>query len=96
MHARAVPVQVLAQWFGIVIDSQAIALGSTLQQVARHPGLIPGALGALAKYLKLPLTGRDLGRPEHFRLVLSGSRCVLLHQETEARLQLTETSCVAE
>ncbi len=42
------------------------------------------------------LTGRDLGRPEHFRLVLSGSRCILVHQETESRFELTETSCAAE
>ena len=42
------------------------------------------------------LTGRDLGRPEHFRLALSGSRCVLVHQETDTRFELTETSCVAE
>jgi hypothetical protein len=42
------------------------------------------------------LTGRDFGRPKHFRLVLSGSRCVLVHQETEARLELTETTCAAE
>lgn len=42
------------------------------------------------------LTGRDFGRPEHFLLVLSGSRCVLVHQETQARTPLTETTCAAE
>lgn len=42
------------------------------------------------------LSGRDLRKPEHFRLVLSGSRCVLVNQGTEARYELTETTCTAE
>lgn len=42
------------------------------------------------------LTGRDLGRAEHFRLVLSGSSCILLHQESDSRLELTDTGCAAE
>ncbi len=42
------------------------------------------------------LTGRDLGKPDHFRLVLSDSRCVLLHQESDARFELMKTSCAAE
>lgn len=42
------------------------------------------------------LTGRDFRRPEHFRLVLSGKRCVLVHQETESRFELTNTSCADE
>ena len=42
------------------------------------------------------LTGRDLRRPEHFRLVLSGARCVLVHEGTETRMRLTDTTCRAE
>ena len=42
------------------------------------------------------LSGRDLRKPVHFRLMLNGSQCVLIHQETEARLELTRTQCVAE
>ena len=42
------------------------------------------------------LTGRDLRRPEHFRLVLSGSRCVLVHQGTETRMRLMKTTCAVE
>lgn len=42
------------------------------------------------------LTGRDLRRPEHFRLVLSGAHCVLVHEGTETRMQLTDTTCRAE
>lgn len=42
------------------------------------------------------LTGRDLRKPDHFRLVLSDSRCVLVHQESDARFELTQTRCAAE
>lgn len=42
------------------------------------------------------LTGRDLRRPEHFRLVLSGSKCVLVHQATEARYELGQSTCTAD
>jgi hypothetical protein len=43
-----------------------------------------------------PLSGRDLGRPEHFQLVTTGSQCVLIHESTKARYELTETGCVQE
>jgi hypothetical protein len=43
-----------------------------------------------------PLSGRDLGRPERFRLVTSGDRCVLIHENDDARYELFETDCVAE
>ncbi|MCZ6854155.1 MAG: hypothetical protein O7G86_09575 [Gammaproteobacteria bacterium] len=42
------------------------------------------------------LLGRDLRKPNHFRLMLSDSNCVLIHQETEARSTLTQTTCTAE
>ena len=42
------------------------------------------------------LTGRDLRRPEHFRLVLNGAHCVLVHEGTETRMRLTDTTCRAE
>ena len=42
------------------------------------------------------LAGRDLRKPVHFRLMLSGSQCVLIHQETEDRTKLIQTECVAE
>jgi hypothetical protein len=40
-----------------------------------------------------PSTGRETGRPEHFRLVKSGSRCVLLHAASGRRFTLTATTC---
>jgi hypothetical protein len=42
------------------------------------------------------LTGRDLGRPDQFRLLLRGSECVLVHLGSGARSELTRSSCVAE
>jgi hypothetical protein len=43
-----------------------------------------------------PLQGRDLGRPERFQLVLSGPRCVLVHERDGSRYPLLETACVTE
>ena len=41
----------------------------------------------------LPLNGRELQRPQHFRLLRRGSRCVLLHVETGKSYVLAHTSC---
>lgn len=41
----------------------------------------------------LPLNGRELGRPQHFRLLLRGSHCELLHLETGKSRVLAHTSC---
>ncbi len=39
------------------------------------------------------LNGREIGRPEHFRLVKSGSRCVLVHERTGRRWTLRSATC---
>ncbi len=39
------------------------------------------------------LNGRETGRPEHFRLVTSGSRCVLVHERTGRRWTLRSATC---
>lgn len=39
------------------------------------------------------LNGRELGRPEHFRLVKSGPRCVLVHERTGRRWELKSATC---
>jgi hypothetical protein len=39
------------------------------------------------------LDGRDTGRPEHFRLVKSGTQCVLVHEGTGRRWVLAGASC---
>jgi hypothetical protein len=41
------------------------------------------------------LVGRETGRPEHFRLVRSGSRCVLVLERTGKRYPLTAATCAA-
>ena len=43
-----------------------------------------------------PLSGRDLGSPERFHLLLTGTGCVLVHESDEATVPLTETDCVPE
>ena len=43
----------------------------------------------------LLLNGRELGRPEQFRLLKVGADCVLEHQRTGQRWKLTQASCVA-
>ncbi len=40
-----------------------------------------------------PLTGRDTDRPEHFRLVRNGLRCVLVHERTGRRWTLESATC---
>jgi hypothetical protein len=39
------------------------------------------------------LNGRETGRPEHFRLVKSGPRCVLVHERTGRRWTLRSATC---
>ena len=42
----------------------------------------------------VPLSGRDLEKPEIFRLVKVGERCVLVHERTGKRTTLASTSCL--
>ncbi|HPW21735.1 MAG TPA: hypothetical protein PLE61_13085 [Vicinamibacterales bacterium] len=39
------------------------------------------------------LGGRELGRPDHFRLVKHGRRCVLIHVESARRWTLESAAC---
>jgi hypothetical protein len=41
----------------------------------------------------VPLTGRDRGRPEQFRLVKNGSRCMLVHERSGQRFTLAAVTC---
>lgn len=41
----------------------------------------------------LPLNGRELERPQHFRLLRRGWHCVLLHVETGKSSALLHTEC---
>jgi len=40
------------------------------------------------------LSGRDLDKPEHFRLVKIGKDCALVHERTGKRTTLASTTCV--
>jgi hypothetical protein len=41
----------------------------------------------------LPLNGRELEHPQHFRLFKRNSQCVLLHVETDKSSVLVHTQC---
>jgi hypothetical protein len=41
------------------------------------------------------LTGRDLDKPEQFRLVKTGTRCVLIRMSTAERYELKSARCAA-
>jgi hypothetical protein len=41
----------------------------------------------------VPLSGRETGRPEHFRLVKNGSHCVLVQERTGKRWTLKAATC---
>lgn len=43
-----------------------------------------------------PELGRDLGRPEHFQLVIDGPQCVLVHRRTGLHWILKKSECIAE
>lgn len=43
-----------------------------------------------------PATGRQLGRPETFRLYRDGPQCILVHERTGMRWLLLDTECEAE
>jgi len=40
--------------------------------------------------------GRNLGRPEHFQLMVDGPQCVLVHQRTGLHWILRKAECAAE
>ncbi|HLT91895.1 MAG TPA: hypothetical protein VKZ85_13235 [Woeseiaceae bacterium] len=42
------------------------------------------------------LPGRDLGMPERFRLLTTGTECVLVHETNNARYELPATECAPE
>ena len=41
----------------------------------------------------VPRNGRETGRPQHFRLMKRGSRCVLVHERTGRRFPLAAATC---
>jgi len=83
-HAELVRV-VTAAMHGVpvtIADSALTADGMLIVERARHQDARDMNLG-----------GRETVRPEHFQLVKSGSRCVLVHQETGRRWKLESATC---
>jgi hypothetical protein len=69
---------------GITLAGDALTRESVLTLERRTP---PGPQGQAA-------TGRTLEEPEQFRLVLRGTRCVLVRQADGREWELRETMCV--
>ena len=62
MHARAVPVHILAERFAVEVDVHTVFFAKAQQEVAGHPDLVSGGLGTFAEDLEFPLALR------HFRV----------------------------
>jgi len=43
-----------------------------------------------------PELGRNLGRPDHFQLIIDGPQCVLVHEKTGLHWLLNTVECIAE
>jgi len=69
----------------VTLADDALTRDSLLIIEPRHPRDANG----------LPLNGRERGKPEQFRLVKSGARCVLIHYSTGKRRVLKSTACEA-
>jgi len=67
----------------LAIADDALTRDSALTIERARPRGTDGAL----------LSGREMGRPEHFRLVKNGSRCVLVHERTGKRFTLASAFC---
>src|SRR6266403_4805783 len=67
----------------VTLADDALTRDSLLIIEPRHPRDANG----------LPLNGRERGKPEQFRLVKSGARCVLIHYSTGKRRVLKSTAC---
>jgi len=59
----------------------------------RHDSLLIVGRAQARDVRGLPLNGRELEHPQHFRLILRGSHCVLLHLETGRARVLQHTAC---
>ena len=70
----------------VMLADDALTQSSILTIERRHAGSLDNP----------PLSGRDLGTPERFHLLLTGTGCVLVHESDESTVALTETDCMAE
>ena len=87
-QTRADLVQAVSAALGgatVTLSDDALTRDSTLV-VERRRRLDPNGL---------PVNGRDLGRPETFRLVKNGADCVLVHENSGRRFALSQTACAA-
>lgn len=75
----------------------SLALGGTPVRLAddalTHDSFLIVGHGQPRDARGLPMNGRELGRPQHFRLLRRGSHCTLLHIETGRLRVLRHTTC---
>jgi hypothetical protein len=86
-QSRAELARVVSEAFNgqpVTLADDALTRESVLMIERRTP---PGPQGRAA-------TGRTLEAPEQFRLVLRGTRCVLVHVADGREWELAETQCV--
>jgi hypothetical protein len=67
----------------VPLADDALVRENTLVVERARPRAIDGA----------PVPGRENRRPDHFRLVKNGKRCVLVHEESGRRFTLPRTTC---
>jgi hypothetical protein len=87
-EARAELLRVVREALGgvpVTLADDALTRTSTL---IVERSLVRGPDGTRAQ-------GREIGRPDHFRLVRSGGRCVLIHEESDRRFALSRVPCAA-
>ncbi|HEY2037448.1 MAG TPA: hypothetical protein VGG96_10565 [Steroidobacteraceae bacterium] len=76
--------------------SQALTHGAPVRlapDALTHQSLLIVGHAQVRDARGIPLNGRELGRPQHFRLLRRGSKCVLLHVETDKLSLLAHTTC---
>ena len=61
MHARTVPIHVLAEGLAMPVDFNAVLFAEAHQNVPGDPDLVGSCFGALAKDLEFPLSLGDFG-----------------------------------
>jgi hypothetical protein len=70
----------------VLLAAEALTKSSTLTIERKRSGSLENP----------PLSGRDLGTPERFHLLLTGTGCVLVHESDQSTVPLKQTDCAPE
>ncbi len=83
----------IEQSVSAALDGAKITIAS---DALTHSSVLTIEQGMSRSIDRAPELGRNLGRPEHFQLVIDGPQCVLVHQRTGLHWILKKTECIAE